>query len=55
MNILVPKGVSAIGIENSQPGLKGEQELVLDRGLRYRVVADREDNGVRTLDVEVMR
>lgn len=54
MNILVPKGTRAVGIQSAQPGLRNEKELLLDRGLRYRIVADRVVDGVRTVDVDVV-
>lgn len=56
MNILVPRGTSAVGI--TQPAgtpLAGERELLLNRGLTYRILNDYEDaSGVRTFDVEVV-
>lgn len=54
MNILVPAGTGAVGIQNSQSGLRNERELLLQRGLRYRVVQDRVVDGVRTIDVDVI-
>lgn len=55
MNILVPKGTNAIGIEQGAgSGLTQEKELLLDRGNRYRVTRDYEVDGIRTLDVEVV-
>lgn len=54
MRIRVPAGTRAIGIENSQPGLRGEREILLERGLTLRVTADRRVRGVRTLDIEVV-
>lgn len=55
MNILVPKGTNAIGIEQSRgSGLSHEEEMLLDRKLTYNVVRDYEEKGVRTLDVEVI-
>lgn len=55
MNILVPKGKNAIGIEQGPgSGLSHEKELLVDRGLKYRVNRDYVENGVRTLDVEVI-
>lgn len=54
MNILVPKGTRAIGIEQSRgSGLSHEQEMLLDRKLTYNIVRDYEEKGVRTVDVEV--
>ncbi len=54
MNITVPAGTPAIGIPTSMARIKAERELLLDRGLRYRVTRDYVgDDGVRTLDVEV--
>jgi hypothetical protein len=49
--ILVPRGTPAINIYGG-----GEGELLLARGLRFRVVADtRTANGVRQLDVEIVQ
>jgi hypothetical protein len=56
MNIVVPKGTGALFVEEELGGEAGvtHHELVLDRGLRYRVVRDRGIvDGIRTLDVEV--
>lgn len=52
MRILAPRGVGAV--ELSDEGY--ESELMLQRGLRMRVVADRgrDEDGVRYLDVEVI-
>lgn len=52
MNILVPKGTK--GVQMS--GLDAEGELMLERGLKYRVVKDHgtDENGVRQWDVEVI-
>lgn len=52
MNILVPKGTK--GVQMS--GLDAEGELMLERGLKYRVVKDHgtDENGVRRWDVEVI-
>lgn len=56
MNILVPKGKNAIGIEQgADSGLSHEKELLLDRKYTYRINRDYIENGVRTLDVEVVR
>lgn len=56
LNILVPSGTSAVYVEETLGG--GEtthNELVLNRGLRYRVVHDHGSvKGRRTLDVEVI-
>jgi ADP-ribose pyrophosphatase len=47
MRILAPRGTGAVEASDT--------ELVLDRGLRFRVVADRGlSNGARRLDVEVL-
>jgi 2'-5' RNA ligase len=55
MNVLVPRGTGGIYVqENLGGGDTVHHELVLDRGLRYRVVRDRGMvNGIRTIDVEV--
>lgn len=52
MNILVPKGTK--GVQMS--GLDAEGEIMLERGLKYRVVKDHgtDENGVRQWDVEVI-
>jgi hypothetical protein len=50
MRIRVPKGTHAISIAHGH-----EEELILDRGLRYRVVADHGlRDGIRYLDVEIV-
>jgi len=52
MRVVVPRGVGAI--ELSDGGY--ESEVMLERGLRMRVVADRgfDEDGVRQIDVEVI-
>jgi hypothetical protein len=66
LRILVPKGTSAVGVSpySKKSGATDEAELLLDRGLRMRVVADRVELGdpnpfgdrisTRVLDVEVV-
>lgn len=55
MRILVPAGTHAIGIEAATAGLSGEQELLLDRGLSFRVVHDHGMvDGRRKIDIEVV-
>jgi hypothetical protein len=54
MRILVPKGTHAIGMNGFAFGNDPEYELLLDRGLRFRVAGDRRENGQRILDVEVI-
>jgi hypothetical protein len=55
MRILVPAGTHAIGVEAATAGLSGEQELLLDRGLSFRVVHDHGMvDGRRKIDVEVV-
>lgn len=51
IRVLAPKGTSAIRITGG-----GESELMLDRGLTFRVVADHgvTKGGVRVLDVEIV-
>lgn len=58
MRILAPKGTQAVNLEGS---LESEQELLLARSLKYRVVKDHGvvddpgySQGVRRLDVEVV-
>jgi hypothetical protein len=52
MKILVPKGTRAVQMS----GMDLEGELMLERGLRFRVVKDHgaDENGVRQWDVEVI-
>jgi hypothetical protein len=51
--IVVPKGTAAITLDEHTGGT--EAEVLLDRGLRYRVVTDHGVvHGVRRLDVEVV-
>lgn len=57
MRILVPKGTRAvaIGSHGTRPDYAWEREIVLDRGQRYRIMADHGlVDGVRTVDVEVL-
>lgn len=55
MRILVPKGTAALKLSEAMVG--GQAELLLQRGLRFRVVADRgvSPQGFRLIDVEVVR
>lgn len=57
MRILVPGGVKGMGIGDSDREImQHEAELLLERGLRYRIVSDRRTtSGERILDVEVVR
>lgn len=53
LKIIVPKGTNAIGLTpRSMSG--GEDEILLDRGLRYRIVGDHIEYGLRTFDIEVI-
>lgn len=62
MRIIVPKGVKGIGMRGveSSGDEDGEDELLLERGLRYRVVADHglvaqpRGGAIRHIDVEVV-
>jgi ADP-ribosyltransferase exoenzyme len=58
MRIVVPKGTGALHVSDAKVGLK-ESELLLDRGLTFRVVADHgvadRGYGARMLDVEVLQ
>lgn len=57
MNILVPKGTGAVsfGKKTGFSDLAHEQELLLDRGLTFRIMADHgRVDGVRSIDVEVV-
>ena len=49
MRILVPKGTGAMGSQGFDT-----DELVLDRGLKFKVRREYDVGGVRTVDVEVM-
>lgn len=53
LRILVPKGTQAVHLKGS---LESEQELLLARSLKYRVVKDEgvDVDGVRRIDVEVV-
>lgn len=53
MKISVPRGTHAVGLSDHTH----ESELLLERGLRFRVTADygTDDRGIRQLDVEVVR
>ncbi len=56
MNIFVPKGTGAIQLSESiENGRMSEGELLLDRNLRMRIIADHGENsrGQRVVDVEV--
>lgn len=57
MRILVPGGVKGMGLgNNDREVMDHEAELLLERGLRYRIITDRRTaNGERILDVEVVR
>jgi hypothetical protein len=55
--IHVPAGTPAIAIRDEEDGFDNEGELVLPRGLEYRVVADAGptgDYGIRWLDLEIL-
>lgn len=55
LRLRVPAGTGAVDISSTGSGLESS-EVVLARGLRFRVVADRGVvDGVRQLDVEVVR
>lgn len=62
LNIRVPKGTSAIQLSDIGPPPRpgsirptwSEAELLLQRGLKYRIVGDRVVDGVRQLDAEVV-
>lgn len=54
----LPKGQPAIAIPDDIGGLDNEGEIVLPRGLRFRVVKDRGfqgEFGLRKLDVEIVK
>lgn len=55
LHILVPKGTHALKLSDFGEGHNDEAELLLDRGLHFRVVGDRTENGRRILDVEVIQ
>ncbi len=52
LNVRVPKGTHAVSM--ARPGDDLEMEVLLNRGLNYRVTGDRLVGGVRHLDVEVV-
>lgn len=56
MSILAPKGTRAIGMALRLDNEDIEQEVLMDRGTRYRIVNDRGYNaaGNRLLDVEII-
>jgi hypothetical protein len=57
MRIELPKGSSAVAIRDAIGGLDDEGEIVLPRGLRFRVVKDngpQGEFGLRQLDVEIV-
>lgn len=53
--ITLPRGFPAIGIQDDQDGLDDEGEMILPRGLEFRVTKDHGINqdGIRELDIEV--
>lgn len=51
LQIDVPPGTPVLDLEE----LNSQREVLLGRGLRYRVTGDREENGRRVLDVEVLK
>jgi ADP-ribosyltransferase exoenzyme len=55
MRIVLPQGTSALAIGKNETSPFSEKEIILDRGLTYRVVADNgvNEDGTRMLDVEV--
>lgn len=58
MRVLTPPGVGAIQLSGvrDKTGHRDEAEILLERGVRMRVAADRgvDTNGTRNLDVEVL-
>lgn len=58
MRILVPRGTPAIkfGAKGTQPNYNWEHEILLNKGLRFRVVNDHgvDATGIRRIDVEVI-
>ncbi len=58
MTVLAPKGIHAIrfGVHGSIPQYNAEDEVVLDRGLRFRVIADHGlgADGIHRVDVAVI-
>jgi hypothetical protein len=56
MRILVPKGTKAMFLPKAASLTRDEQEILLNRGLTYRIIRDteRDKNGVRLVDVEVV-
>jgi hypothetical protein len=55
MRVVIPAGVGAVEL-SGQSGALPESELMLQRGLTMRVVADNgvDENGIRQIDVEVV-
>mgnify|MGYP003576227597 CR=1 FL=1 len=53
IKILAPRGTRGVILTSSNM-TNGEDELLLDRGLTYRIVGDHIEHGVRTFDVEVI-
>lgn len=55
MRIITPAGVGAVELSDSRPA-GSEAELLLQRGLRMRIVADNgvDERGIRQIDVEVV-
>lgn len=53
LKILAPMGTHGIGLTPSTM-TNGENEILLDRGLHYRIVGDHIEHGIRTFDVEVV-
>jgi hypothetical protein len=58
MRIVIPKGTGAVQLSRHEQtgGFMRESEILLERGLTYKVVADHgpNDKGVRELDVQVV-
>lgn len=54
MRMIVPKGIKAVAMRDPSWSSK-EDEVLLNRGQRIRVLRDYVDNGIRTFDVEVIQ
>lgn len=54
LRMIVPKGIKAVAMRDPSWS-SNEDEVLLNRGQRIRVLRDYVDNGIRTFDVEVVR
>jgi 2'-5' RNA ligase len=56
MRILVPQGTKALHLPKTEALISDEQEILLNRGLTYRIIRDtkRDKFGIRLIDVEIV-